>query len=116
MFESHQVSRHYEKRCRQSRRQGKESNAPALPTKRKRRRSGYGQRSQAETGFSMIKRRQGESVSARTTANQRRELRLMVITHNVMIHLLGWVFYRALPTPFLFDPFSFLKNFSAYGS
>jgi transposase len=72
----------------------------ALSTKRKRRRSGYSQRSQAETGFSMIKRRQGESVSARTAANQRRELRLMVITHNLMISLLAWVFYRAASFPF----------------
>ena len=56
-----------------------------LSTKSKRRRSGYSQRSQVETAFSMINRRQGESVVARTVNNQRRELRLMVITHNVMI-------------------------------
>ena len=74
----------------------------ALSTKSKRRRSGYSQRSQAETAFSMIKRRQGESVAARTVQNQRRELRLMVITHNVMIRLFGWVFYRAPLTPFTF--------------
>jgi hypothetical protein len=30
MFESHHVSRHYEKRCRQSRRKGKGPNAPAV--------------------------------------------------------------------------------------
>jgi transposase len=56
-----------------------------LATKAKRRRCGYSQRSQAETGFSMIKRRQGESVSARKFQNQCRELRLMVLVHNVMI-------------------------------
>jgi hypothetical protein len=74
----------------------------ALSTKAKRKRSGYSQRSQAETAFSMIKRRQGESVAARTIHSQQRELRLMVITHNVMICLLEWVFYRACLTPFLF--------------
>ena len=73
----------------------------ALSTKSKRRRSGYSQRSQVETAFSMIKRRQGESVAARTVHNQRRELRLMVITHNVMICLFEWVFYRAKATPIL---------------
>ena len=56
-----------------------------LSTKTKRRRSGYTQRAQAETGFSMIKRRQGESVAARTFENQCGELRLMVLTHNLMI-------------------------------
>jgi transposase len=71
-----------------------------LSTKARRRRCGYSQRSQAETAFSMIKRRQGESVAARTLANQRRELRLMVITHNVMICWLVWVFYRAGQTSF----------------
>jgi transposase len=56
-----------------------------LSTKTKRRRSGYTQRAQAETGFSMIKRRQGEFVAARTFENQYSELRLMVLTHNLMI-------------------------------
>jgi len=68
----------------------------ALSTKCRRRRTGYSQRSQVETVFSMIKRRQGESVAARTTENQSHELRLMIITHNVMICLLAWVFYRAI--------------------
>jgi hypothetical protein len=71
----------------------------ALSTKSKRKRCGYSQRSQAETAFSMIKRRQGESVAARTLPNQRRELRLMVITHNVMICWLVWLFYRARMSP-----------------
>ena len=76
----------------------------ALATKTKRRRSGYSQRAQAETGFSMIKRRQGEAVAARTFQNQCRELRLMVITHNVMICFVVWVFYRARLIRFRFPP------------
>ena len=92
-----------------------------LSTKTKRRRSGYTQRAQAETGFSMIKRRQGESVAARTFENQCRELRLMVLTHNLMISYVGWGFLspknpynglwqpripKAKPTLLLGDPAS----------
>jgi len=61
----------------------------ALATKAQRQRSGYSRRSQAETAFSMIKRRQGEAVAARTFNNQCLELCLMVITHNVMICFIG---------------------------
>jgi hypothetical protein len=63
-----------------------------LATKAKRRRVGYAQRVQVETGFSMIKRRQGEFVAARTIENQCAEILLMIITHNVMIilRLLGF--------------------------
>jgi hypothetical protein len=68
-----------------------------LNTQRKRRRLGYGQRWQIETVFSMIKRRQSTSVAGRTYNSQCRDLRLLCITHNVMILLLG-VFYRALLT------------------
>jgi transposase len=71
-----------------------------LSTKTKRRRSGNTQRAQAETGFSMIKRRQGESVAARTFENQCRELRLMVLTHNLMISYLWWGFLQSRFVPF----------------
>jgi transposase len=70
-----------------------------LSTKTKRRRSGYSQRAQAETGFSMIKRRQGESVAARTFENQCDELRLMVLTHNLMICYVWWGFLQSPPDP-----------------
>ncbi len=66
-----------------------------LSTKTKRRRSGYTQRAQAETGFSMIKRRQGEFVAARTFENQSRDLRLMILTHNLMIAYGYWGFLQS---------------------
>jgi hypothetical protein len=45
----------------------------------------YGQRWQAETGFSMFKRRLGSEVHARTYWSQCRELLLMAITYNIML-------------------------------
>ncbi len=45
----------------------------------------YGQRWQAETVMSMIKRRQGDSTAGRTYHSRRRDLMLMAITHNFMI-------------------------------
>ncbi len=45
----------------------------------------YGQRWQVETVMSMIKRRQGECTSGRTYYSRRRDMMLMVITHNVML-------------------------------
>lgn len=45
----------------------------------------YGQRWQAETTFSMIKRRQGSAVNAMTYWSQCRALMLMAITHNILI-------------------------------
>ena len=47
----------------------------------------YGQRWQVETVFSMIKRRLGETVSARSYHRQNRALRLKAIAHNVLILL-----------------------------
>jgi len=47
----------------------------------------YGQRWQVETVFSMIKRRLGETVSARTYHRQNRALLLKAIAHNVLILL-----------------------------
>jgi hypothetical protein len=48
---------------------------------------GYGQRWQAETVFSMIKRRLSACVAARYYWSQCREVMLLVVTHNVMILL-----------------------------
>jgi hypothetical protein len=48
----------------------------------------YSQRAQVETVMSMIKRRQGSHVRGVTYHSQCRDLRLMVLTHNVMILLL----------------------------
>lgn len=45
----------------------------------------YGQRWQAETVFSMIKRRQGDAVNAIHRHAQARALTLKVLTHNIMI-------------------------------
>jgi hypothetical protein len=45
----------------------------------------YGQRWQAETGFSMFKRRLSSTVNARTYWSQCRELLLMAITYNIML-------------------------------
>jgi len=45
----------------------------------------YGQRSQAESGFSMFKRRLGSTVNARSYWSQCRELLLMAITFNIML-------------------------------
>ena len=78
-----------------------------LPTGRYRRlmkvrfdRPAYRRRSQVETVISMIKRRQGAHVHGRSYHSQCRDLRLLVLTHNVMILVLIKVFYRAFLTPF----------------
>ena len=59
----------------------------------------YGQRWQVETVNSMIKRLLGSALRSRKTRTQNQEIRLLAITHNVMI-LWRWVFYRAAPTQF----------------
>jgi len=63
-----------------------------LPTGRYRRlmklrfnRIAYRRRSQVETVISMIKRRQGSYVGGRSYHSQCRDLRLLVLTHNIMI-------------------------------
>jgi hypothetical protein len=78
-----------------------------LPTGRYRRlmkvrfnRHAYRRRSQIETAFSMIKRRQGAHVRGRSYHSQCRDLRLFVLTHNVMILVSIEVFYRACQVPF----------------
>jgi hypothetical protein len=58
-------------------------------------RRAYRDRVQVETVMSMLKRRQGSNVRAHNYHSQCRSLRLMVLTHNVMILLLSHVFYRA---------------------
>ena len=56
----------------------------------------YGQRWQAETVMSMIKRNQGESLRSKTYWAQKREMMLKVLTHNIgIILLLKELFYRA---------------------
>jgi hypothetical protein len=47
----------------------------------------YGQRSQAEAGFSMFKRRLGSTVNGRSYWSQCRDLLLMAITYNIMLVL-----------------------------
>jgi len=53
--------------------------------KQKRTRKQYGQRWQAETAFSMIKRNYGSALRARTPARRERELLLMAMTHNLAV-------------------------------
>jgi hypothetical protein len=62
-------------------------------------RGAYRRRSQVETVMSMIKRRQGAHVGGRSYHSQCRDLRLLVLTHNVMILVIIEVFYRAFLTP-----------------
>lgn len=69
-------------------------------------REAYRNRVQVETVMSMIKRRQGAHVRGRSYWSQCRDLRLMALTHNVMILLQVQVFYRARMSPFL-PPFAF---------
>lgn len=64
-------------------------------------REAYCNRVQVETVMSMIKRRQGAHVRGRSYWSQCRDLRLMALTHNVMILLPVQVFYRARMSPFL---------------
>jgi Transposase DDE domain len=60
----------------------------------------YRDRVQVETVMSMIKRRLEPFVRGRNCWSQRRELRLKVLTHNVMILIHCELFYRAFLTPF----------------
>jgi hypothetical protein len=67
-------------------------------------RAAYRRRSQVETVVSMIKRRQGAHVHARSYHSQCRELRLIVLTHNIMVLVVIEVFYIAELTPSLAAP------------
>lgn len=60
----------------------------------------YKERVQVETVVSMVKRRLEACVRGHGCWSQRRELRLKVLTHNIMILLSIDVFYRATPVPF----------------
>jgi hypothetical protein len=56
-----------------------------LATKKSRRRCGYTQRWQCETVNSMMKRNLGSALRAKTSYSRQRDLRLKVLTHNLMI-------------------------------
>lgn len=58
-------------------------------------RPAYRQRSQVETVISMIKRRQSSYLAGRSYHSQCRELRLLALTHNILILVTIVVFYRA---------------------
>ena len=63
----------------------------------------YGQRWQVETVFSMIKRRLGAALNAKTYWSQCRALMLKVITHNIMIICyVRWGFLQSIPDTFFF--------------
>lgn len=49
--------------------------------------SAYAKRSQVESGFSMMKRNFGSSLRGRTYQSRRRDMLLMVLTHNIAIRL-----------------------------
>ncbi len=61
----------------------------------------YRQRAQVETTISMIKRRQGNHIRGRTYWSQTRELRLMVLTHNVVIRHDPLVRYTLIQSPLI---------------
>ena len=56
-----------------------------LKTKRSRRRCGYTQRWQVETANSMMKRNLGSALRGKANQSRMRDLRLKVLTHNLMI-------------------------------
>ncbi len=60
----------------------------------------YRDRCQAETVVSMIKRRQGSFLRTRNYWSQCRDLRLKVLTHNIMILRRTKLFYKAGQSPF----------------
>ena len=64
----------------------------------------YKQRSQVETVMSMIKRRQASHVKGRSYWSQQRDLRLMALTHNIMILWHSNLFYRAVRLCFALQP------------
>lgn len=69
----------------------------------------YGQRWQIETVFSMLKRNLGCTLGARCHHSQTREIRLHILTHNLMIlrHII-YVLYRAGQS--LISAFSFFRG------
>jgi len=81
-----------------------------LRTRRRRRRCGYTQRWQVETTNSMYKRNLSDELFSRSYHAQCREMRLLVITHNIMILLIIQVFDGANLTPFLPSLYSLLLS------
>jgi hypothetical protein len=61
----------------------------------------YHDRSQVETVMSMIKRRQGSYTRGVTHWSRCRDLRLLVLTHNILLLVFVQVFYRAGGAAFL---------------
>jgi hypothetical protein len=59
----------------------------------------YDQRWQVETVMSMLKRRLGEALNARSFQPRQRELGRLALTHNLMILRMKKLFYRATLTP-----------------
>ena len=77
----------------------------------------YGQRWQIETAFSMLKRNLGCALGARCHHSQTREIRLRILTHNLMIlRRLIYVLYRAgrLPIKNLGASHRFLNTFFSF--
>ena len=64
----------------------------------------YTERVQVETVMSMVKRRQGSYTAGRTFHSQCRDLRLLALTHNIMILFVVQVFYRAVRVRFSSPP------------
>ena len=56
-----------------------------LKTTESRRKSRYASRWQVETGNSMMKRNQGDALAGKSPASRKRDMRLRVLTHNIMI-------------------------------
>ena len=61
----------------------------------------YGQRWQVETVLSMIKRRLGDTLNARSCRRQNRAILLKVVTHNILILLLPAGFSTEHGCPYL---------------
>ena len=70
----------------------------------------YGQRWQAETGFSMIKRRIATSVRGHTYWSQCRELMLIAITYNIMLLCAAAGFLQSRCVPFMRSFMRYLKS------
>jgi hypothetical protein len=73
-----------------------------LATKLSRRRCGYSQRWQSETVNSMMKRNLGSALRGKTPASRKRDLRLKVLTHNLMILRLNGGSRQSIPVTFTF--------------
>jgi len=67
----------------------------------------YGQRWQAETGISMVKRRLASTVNARRYWNQCRELLLLAISYNILLLYAAAGFLQSTPDPFSLFPSPF---------